>query len=78
VALFGVVRATGAVIAPLIVLTISMLVVRFPLAEFFLDKYQADAVWWSFPVSSALSSLLAALYYKFGGWRTAHMRPAAA
>ena len=33
VALFGVVRATGAVMAPLIVLTISLLVVRFPLAE---------------------------------------------
>jgi putative MATE family efflux protein len=77
-ALFGVVRATGAVIAPLIVLTISMLAVRFPLAVFFLDKYQADAVWWSFPISSALAALLAALYYKFGGWRTAHMRPAAA
>jgi putative MATE family efflux protein len=78
VALFGVVRATGAVIAPLIVLTISMLLVRFPLAEFFLDKYQADAVWWSFPISSALAAVLAAGYYKFGGWRHAHMRPAAA
>ena len=75
VALFGVVRATGAVIAPLIILTISMLAVRFPLAEFFLNKYHADAVWWSFPVSSVLASLLAALYYRFGGWRSAHMLP---
>jgi putative MATE family efflux protein len=78
VALFGVVRATGAVIAPLIVLTISMLLVRFPLAEFFLDKYQVDAVWWSFPVSSVLSSILALLYYRYGGWRSAHMLPATA
>jgi putative MATE family efflux protein len=78
VALFGVVRATGAVIAPLIVLTISMLVVRFPLAEMFLDRYHVDAVWWSFPISSALSSVLAGLYYKFGGWRSAHMIPATA
>ncbi len=75
VALFGVVRATGAVIAPLVVLTISMLVVRFPLAWFFLDKYQADAVWWSFPVSSALAATLAAGYYRLGGWRHAHMLP---
>jgi Na+-driven multidrug efflux pump len=74
----GVVRATGAVIAPLVILTISLLAVRFPLAEFFLDQYQADAVWWSFPISSVLSSLLAFLYYKYGGWRSAHMRPAAA
>lgn len=78
VALFGVVRATGAVIAPLIVLTISMLVVRFPLAEFFLDRYHVDAIWWSFPISSVLSSILALLYYRYGGWRGAHMLPATA
>jgi putative MATE family efflux protein len=78
VALFGVVRATGAVMAPLIVLTISMLVVRFPLAEIFLDRYHVDAVWWSFPVSSVLSAILALLYYKYGSWRSAHMLPAAA
>lgn len=78
VALFGVVRATGAVMAPLIVLTISMLVVRFPLAEIFLDRYHVDAVWWSFPVSSVLSSILALLYYKYGSWRSAHMLPVTA
>ncbi|MGH8132164.1 MAG: MATE family efflux transporter [Steroidobacteraceae bacterium] len=78
VALFGVVRATGAVMAPLIILTISLLLVRFPLAEVFLDRYQVDAVWWSFPVSSALSALLAVLYYKYGGWRSARLLPAAA
>ncbi|HXY77147.1 MAG TPA: MATE family efflux transporter [Steroidobacteraceae bacterium] len=73
VALFGVVRATGAVMAPLIILTISLLVVRFPMAELFLDRLQVDAIWWSFPISSALSSLLAFLYYRYGGWRSAHM-----
>jgi putative MATE family efflux protein len=78
VALFGVVRATGAVIVPLIVLTISMLAVRFPFAEIFLDRYQVDAVWWSFPVSSVLSSILALLYYRYGSWRSAHMVPATA
>ena len=77
VALFGVVRATGAVMMPLIVLTISLLLVRFPLAALSLDSYHADAIWWSFPISSALAALLASLYYKFGGWRSAHMTPAA-
>jgi putative MATE family efflux protein len=76
VALFGVVRATGAVMAPLVILTISLLLVRFPLAEAYLDRYQVDAVWWSFPISSALSALLAVLYYRYGGWRGAHMMPA--
>jgi putative MATE family efflux protein len=79
VALFGVVRATGAVMAPLIILTIALLVVRFPMAQLFLDRYHVDAVWWSFPVSSVLSTVLAALYYKYGGWRHAHITvPAAA
>jgi MATE family, multidrug efflux pump len=73
VALFGVVRATGAVIAPLVIFTISLLAVRFPLAEAFLDRYQVNAIWWSFPVSSALSCLLAVLYYRYGSWRSLHL-----
>ena len=73
VALFGVVRATGAVMAPLVILTVSLLVVRFPLAQVLLERYHADAVWWSFPVSSVLAAILAALYYRYGGWRHAHM-----
>jgi len=76
VALFGVVRATGAVMAPLVILFITLLGVRFPLAEAYLDRYQVDAVWWSFPISSALTALIAVLYYRFGGWRSAHMMPA--
>jgi MATE family, multidrug efflux pump len=78
VGLFGVVRATGAVMAPLVILTVSLLLVRFPLAELFLGRYQADAVWWSFPVSSLLAAALALLYYRHGGWRHAHMRSAPA
>jgi putative MATE family efflux protein len=73
VALFGVVRATGAVMAPLVILTISLLLVRFPLAQLFLERYQVDALWWSFPLSSALSAILAVLYYKFGAWRSVHL-----
>jgi putative MATE family efflux protein len=71
--LFGVTRATGAVMAPLLIATLSMLVVRFPLAETLLDRYQADAIWWSFPISSALDVVLAGLYYRYGGWRTAQL-----
>lgn len=78
VALFGVVRATGAVMAPLIILTVALLVVRFPMAELFLERYHVDAVWWSFPISSVLSTVLAVLYYKYGGWRSARMAPAPA
>lgn len=71
--LFGVVRATGAVMPPLIILTVSMLLIRYPLARLLESRWQADAIWWSFPISSAIAMVLALLYYKFGGWREARM-----
>jgi Na+-driven multidrug efflux pump len=71
--LFGVTRATGAVMAPLLIATLTMLVVQFPLAKTLLDRWQADAIWWSFPISWALDAVLATLYYKYGGWRTARL-----
>jgi Na+-driven multidrug efflux pump len=64
-----------AVMAPLIVLTILLPAVPFPFAELFLDRYHVDAVWWSFPISSVLSSILAIAYH-YGGWRHAGMRSA--
>ena len=71
--LFGVVRATGAVMAPLLVLMVSMLGVRFPLANALISRYHVDGIWWSFPISSALAAALAILYYKYGNWRSARM-----
>jgi putative MATE family efflux protein len=78
--LFGVVRATGAVMAPLICLMIALLGVRIPLAEVLLDHWGADGLWWSFPLSSAFATVLAWGYYRYGGWRSAHFmaQPAAA
>ncbi|MGC1458223.1 MAG: MATE family efflux transporter [Steroidobacteraceae bacterium] len=71
--MFGVVRANGAVVAPLIVLAISLLGIRFPLALTFLDRLHADAIWWSFPTSSFVAILMATAYYKWGKWRTYRM-----
>ena len=71
--LFATVRSTGAVMLPLAIMTVSLLLVRFPLAVALLPRYHADAIWWSFPISSALAALLAAMYYKLGGWRSASM-----
>lgn len=62
--LAGVVRSTGAVIPPLIILVISLWVVRIPFAYSFVNSWGADAVWWSFPVGSAVSMTLSALYYR--------------
>ncbi|HYG28123.1 MAG TPA: MATE family efflux transporter [Caulobacteraceae bacterium] len=73
--LFGVVRSTGAVTAPLISLAISLLGIRVAFARGLEGAWGADAIWWSFPVSMAASVLLAFGYYRWGGWRKARMGP---
>jgi putative MATE family efflux protein len=69
IVLYGVVRATGAVMPPLIMLVISLWLLRVPFAYLMLDRWRADAIWWSFPLSSMTSMLLSIAYYRFGGWR---------
>jgi Na+-driven multidrug efflux pump len=67
--LYGVVRATGAVVPPLIMLALALWGIRVPFAYSLVDRWQADAIWWSFPVASICSVTMASLYYKFGNWR---------
>ncbi len=71
--LFGVVRSTGAVWPPLIVLFISMWMIRPPFAFALMPRIGADAIWWSFPLGSLASMLMALAYYRWGGWQRAHM-----
>ncbi len=75
IVLFGVVRATGAVTPPLLILFVSLFVVRVPFATLLQDRLGADAIWWSFPLGFATSMALSMLYYRFGGWRQARMGP---
>jgi Na+-driven multidrug efflux pump len=75
--LFGVVRATGAVTPPLVILLISLIGVRIGFATLLEPVWGQDAIWWSFPVSMMVSASLAYAYYRWGGWRKAQMgRPA--
>ncbi|MCS6766309.1 MAG: MATE family efflux transporter [Candidatus Protistobacter heckmanni] len=71
--LSGVVRSTGAVVPPLILLFISLWLVRVPFARIGSEHWGADAVWWSFPVGSAVAVVLMSLYYRHGSWKKAHM-----
>ncbi len=75
--LFGVVRATGAVTPPLVILLISLFGVRIGFATLLEPVWGQDAIWWSFPISMMVSASLAYAYYRWGGWRKAQMgRPA--
>jgi putative MATE family efflux protein len=71
--LFATVRANGAVWAPLIILAVGLVPVRF---GYILGTYpwlRADAIWTSFPVTSLINVGLAAGYYLHGGWKKARM-----
>lgn len=68
VVLFSAVRGTGVVMVPLLAQILTLLVVRFPLAASLLDRLNADAIWWSLSISSTLTALLSAIYFKYGRW----------
>ena len=58
----GVVRATGAVIPPLLILGAALWLVRIPFASWLQPRLGIDAIWWSFPVSS-ICAMAASLAY---------------
>jgi putative MATE family efflux protein len=72
--LFGTVRANGAVWAPLIILAIGLVPIRFGFIFVTRAWLGADALWLSFPASALINLLLSLGYYLQGGWRKAHMR----
>ena len=71
--LFGTVRANGAVIGPLIILSIGLFPVRLGFALGAYPWLGADALWLSFPVGSFANMALAIAFYLHGGWRKARM-----
>lgn len=72
----GVVRSTGAVIPPLVILGVALWGIRIPFANGLQPRLGVDAIWWSFPVSAFVSMALSIAYYRWGRWREANMLPA--
>ena len=72
-ALSGVVRATGAVWPPLVILVIALFAIRIPFANYMVPRYGPDAIWWSFPLGIVASAALNLAYYRFGGWRATRL-----
>jgi len=71
--LFGTVRANGAVWIPMIVLAVGLVPVRFGYIFATYGWLGADAIWTSFPVTSAINLALAIGFYLHGGWKKARM-----
>jgi putative MATE family efflux protein len=72
--LFATVRANGAVWAPLIILAVGLVPVRFGWIFLTYKWLGADALWTSFPVSSFLNLAMAVAYYLNGSWKKARMQ----
>ncbi|MBU8974959.1 MATE family efflux transporter [Lysobacter sp. MMG2] len=69
----GVVRSTGAVIPPLLILALALWGIRVPFANLMQPHIGVDAIWWSFPISAVCSMVMALAYYRYGHWRRARM-----
>ena len=71
--LSGVVRSTGAVMPPLVILALALWGIRVPLALWLQPWLGVDAIWWSFPASAICAALMSLAYYRWGRWRQARM-----
>ena len=67
---FATVRANGSTLAPLIILAIAFYPVRIGFAIWGQRWIGVDALWYAFPIGSAVSLALAVLFYFYGGWRS--------
>ena len=67
--LAAVVRANSAMLAPTLIFAITMWVFRVPFAMALEPVLGEAAIWWSFPVGTISSALLAWGYFRWGGWR---------
>jgi Na+-driven multidrug efflux pump len=76
--LFATVRANGAVWAPLIILAVGLVPVRFGYIYATYGWLGADSIWSSFPVTSLINLGLSVAYYLRGGWKKARMAGEAA
>ncbi|ALR20284.1 MULTISPECIES: MATE family efflux transporter [Sphingobium] len=71
--LFGVMRANGVVVRPLLILIFTLFGVRLGFYYWAYPHIGANALWYSFPVGSSVALALAAAVYLHGGWRKAKL-----
>lgn len=65
----GTMRAYGAVVVPLIIMTISLYPARLGFYFLAFPHIGGEAVWWAYPVGSGVSAILTAIYYRSGKWK---------
>lgn len=67
--LSSVTRANGATVIPLIIMILAYIPGRLGAVLALRPSIGVDALWWSFPIGTALSVGFNGVYYFRGGWR---------
>lgn len=67
--LFAIVRANGVMLPSAIIFAVTLWGLRIPFANMLQPQLGAAAIWWSFPLGTFASALLALAYYRWGKWR---------
>lgn len=77
-ALMGVLRASGNMIAAMVISLISQWMLQFPLAYVLSSRTSlaAHGLWWAFPVSNVATALIAAVLFARGDWKRRQLIPA--
>jgi len=70
--LTGTMRAYGAVVVPLIIMFLGLYPGRLGFYPLAYPLIGSEALWWAYPVGSALTVVLTLAYYRWGKWRAAY------
>jgi putative MATE family efflux protein len=65
-------RASGNMLAAMMIALVSQFVLQFPLA-YILSKHtslQASGLWWSFPITTIMVAIVSVCWFAQGGWKT--------
>lgn len=65
----GVTRGAGATFVPMLITTLSLWIIRIPLAWILSDLFGERGIWWSIPAGWLIGCIGAILYYNSGLWK---------
>lgn len=64
----GVTRGAGATFIPMLITSLSLWIIRVPLAYFLSHHFGPTGIWWSIPIGWSVGLIGAFLYYRSGKW----------
>ncbi len=71
----GAIRGAGATLIPMLITTLSLWVIRVPLAYILSDFFGESGIWWSIPIGWTAGCIGAIIYYKSGLWKKHRVKP---